>query len=254
VNRIPSVGPPGVLKAVVFDMDDTLYLERDYVLSGFRHISNLIAEDARRTPEDILTFLLSRAENPHHRGHVLELLFAEYPEIARGWEAVRLVEEYRAHTPAISLLPGVELLLTDLRAAGAHLAVITDGVSASQHSKAKALRLTEYFDRIVVTDDRGIEYRKPHPYAYLNVSEGFGCEARACVYIGDNPAKDFLAPRRLGWETVRLRLRNQLHEAAEPSSPEAAPQIECRSVAELRSTLLTRLCPSSALASRTLIP
>ena len=206
-----------------------------------------------RTPEEILAFLTAIAVVPQYRGHILDLLCEEYPGIARVWQVDRLVEEYHNHTPKISLLPGIASLLSDLRADGAHLAVITDGVSHSQHRKVKALRLAELVDMIVVTDDKGLEYRKPHPYAFQSVSQRFGHQSSGYVYIGDNPLKDFIAPRRLGWETVRLRMRNQLHEAAEPLAAEAAPRVECRSVAALRIFLTSRLPASDTLEARQLI-
>jgi putative hydrolase of the HAD superfamily len=244
VNGLQSNGLSGPLKAVVFDMDDTLYLEHDYVLSGFRHIAGLIATDARRSPEDIFTFLKASTTKHQHRGHNLDLLFEEYPGLGCAWDVSRLVEEYRCHNPTISLLPGVPSMLSDLRDAGAHLAVITDGASQSQHRKVKALQLARHVDMVIVTDDYGMEYRKPHPYAYLRVPEKFGCEPGACVYIGDNPAKDFLAPRVLGWDTVRIRLPNQLHAGAEPLVPEAAPRVECGGIVELRRLLISRLTQS----------
>ena len=36
--------------------------------------------------------------------------------------------------------------------------------------------------------------------------------ASRCVYVGDNVAKDFVAPRRLGWKTVRIRRGDGLYE------------------------------------------
>ncbi|MDR3774422.1 MAG: HAD family hydrolase [Terracidiphilus sp.] len=246
MSALPPDGMPSPLKAVVFDLDDTLYLEQDYVLSGFRHLSGLVAADAESSPQQILSFLNTSAADPRNQGHILDLLLTEYPGLRTAWDACRLIEEYRCHTPTISLLPGVEPMLSELRAAGVRLGVITDGASESQHRKARALGLATLVDMLIVTDDKGIEYRKPHPYAYLYVAERFGLEPAACAYVGDNPAKDFLAPRRLGWETVRIRLSYQLHEAAEPLSPEAAPRVESRGMMELRCFLISRLSPTSA--------
>ena len=39
-------------RAIVFDLDDTLYPERDYVLSGFRAIARWAAEHLRIPAED----------------------------------------------------------------------------------------------------------------------------------------------------------------------------------------------------------
>jgi putative hydrolase of the HAD superfamily len=231
-------------KAVVFDLDDTLYLEHEYVLSGFRHIAGLVAPDARQSPESIFAFLQASTTKREHRGHNLDLLLGEYPGLRSAWSASRLIEEYRRHNPKISLFPGVPSMLSDLRDAGAYLAVITDGASQSQHRKAEALQLAEQVNLVIVTDDHGIEYRKPHPYAYRRVSKASGCDHAECVYVGDNPAKDFFAPRVLGWDTIRIRFPNQLHAQAEPLAPEAAPRVECGDITQLSALLISWLSQS----------
>lgn len=232
---------PRLPKAVVFDMDDTLFLERDYVLSGFRHIAGRVAESARSSPEEIFAFLTATAEKKEHRGRVLDILVESNPSLGLAWSASQLIEEYRSHIPKIGLFRGAAAMLSELRRAGAHLAIITDGASQSQHRKAEALGLDGRVDLLLVTDDRGIEYRKPDPYAFRKVSETFGCGPEACVYVGDNPAKDFLAPRELGWKTIRIRLPKQLHAHSEPLGSQAAPSIECGSIAQLRLLLMAWL-------------
>ena len=232
---------PRLPKAVVFDMDDTLYLEHEYVLSGFRHIAGLVAESARSSPDEIFVFLNAMAEKSEHRGRILDTLVEAYPSLGLAWSVSRLVEEYRCHIPRIGFLRGAASMLSELRRAGAHLAVITDGASQSQHRKAGALELAGRIDLLIVTDDQGIEYRKPNPYAYRRVSETFGCDPDACVYVGDNPAKDFLAPRELGWKTIRIRFPKQLHAKVEALDSVATPSIECGSIAQLRSLLMAWL-------------
>jgi putative hydrolase of the HAD superfamily len=229
---------------VVFDMDDTLYFEHEYVLSGFRHIAGLVATYARESQEGIFDFLKESATKPEHRGHNLDFLLEEYPGLRSVWNVSSLIEEYRRHDPTISLFPGVSYMLSDLRNAGAYLGVITDGSSLSQHRKVEALQLARQVDMVIVTEDYGTEYRKPNPYAYRKVSDTFGCEPDACVYVGDNPAKDFLAPRVLGWDTIRIRFPNQLHAKVEPLVPEDAPNVECGGIMELRSLLMCWLTES----------
>ena len=46
------------------------------------------------------------------------------------------------------------------------------------------------------------------------------------IYVGDNPAKDFVTPRRLGWQTVRLRVHGQLRFTEEPPSPAYRAAVE----------------------------
>ncbi|MGD0829509.1 MAG: HAD family hydrolase [Terracidiphilus sp.] len=241
-------------KAVVFDMDDTLFLEYQYVLSGFRHIAGLVAQDACRTPEEIFAFLTKLTKRTELRGRVLDALLEVYPRIGIAWSISRLIDEYRSHIPRISLFRGVAPMLSELRRAGAYLSVITDGASASQHRKAEALKLPKRMDLLIVTDDQGIEYRKPHPDAFRRISETVGCDPDACVYVGDNPVKDFIAPRKLGWKTIRIRLPRQLHANVEPIGLEYAPSTECRSIIEMRSALMTWLTETGNSNKARLLP
>ncbi len=39
----------------------------------------------------------------------------------------------------------------------------------------------------------------------------FGSHGADNVYLADNPRKDFVAPRALGWRTVRVRRPESLH-------------------------------------------
>jgi putative hydrolase of the HAD superfamily len=49
----------------------------------------------------------------------------------------------------------------------------------------------------------------------------FGGPAYTYVYVGDNPAKDFVGARALGWRTIRIR-----RAAGEHSLVEAQPGYE----------------------------
>ena len=121
-----------------------------------------------------------------------------------------MVAIYRAHQPAISLLPDAVGCLRALRGR-ARLAVISDGPLESQRNKVNALGLLEFVDKVVLTATWGTKFVKPHIRAFEEIQQYFGCEGRQCFYVGDNPIKDFLAPRRLRWRTVRIRRKEGLH-------------------------------------------
>ena len=71
------------------------------------------------------------------------------------------------------------------------------------------------------------------------------------IYIGDNPDKDFFAPRALGWETARVRLNGQLRSDSEARSPEFSPAHEFGTFADLAAWLRMecRLMPAQEEAS-----
>ena len=223
---------------VVFDLDDTLYLERDYVRSGFR----AVAEDAARgtdiLADDAFAFLWS-AFLAGVRGSSFNDLLTRYPEMASQGGVPDLVRVYREHAPSIAYLPGMEALLNELRDLGVPLAVISDGPLVSQAAKAEALGVARYADPVVLTDAWGKAYWKPHVRAFETVAEAFGLPAERLVYIGDNPDKDFHAPAQLGWTSVRLRLPGQVRETLPHDA--VPPTHEVRSVAALRDELLRLL-------------
>lgn len=198
------------LAAVVFDIDDTLYLERDYVRSGFGVVSRAIAPDAGAPPLSVFETLWGLFESGA-RGDHFDSLLREYPEAASRWSVRDLVALYRGHEPDIALLPHMEPLLDELKGRGASLAIVSDGNLASQVAKVTALGLDRWFEEICLTDAWGRDYWKPSTRAFRHVAATLGAEPPNLVYVADNPHKDFLAPLHLGWGVTRLRLPGQLH-------------------------------------------
>jgi putative hydrolase of the HAD superfamily len=95
------------------------------------------------------------------------------------------------------------------------------------------LGLRTDFSCLVVTDDWGRDRWKPHPIGFEHIMEQLRGPADGYVYIGDNPRKDFIAPRSLGWRTVRIRRDGGEHETYEPADSERAER-EIRSLNEVR--------------------
>ena len=57
---------------------------------------------------------------------------------------------------------------------------------------------------IVYTDTFGRAHWKPSPQPYRTMMERLGCPGNRCAYVGDNPAKDFVAANALGWQTIQI--------------------------------------------------
>jgi putative hydrolase of the HAD superfamily len=198
-----------VRRLVVFDIDDTLYLERDYVRSGFAAVG------AWARAELGVADLGDRAWEAFEagaRGRILDVALAACGVRANGRLVPRLVDVYRSHTPTIDLLDDVRAWLAT-RAADVTLAVVTDGPRASQRAKAAALGLGAWADPVVVTEELGPGLGKPHPAAFECAEAATGLAGAACAYVADNPTKDFAGPRSRGWRTVRVRREAGLHAA-----------------------------------------
>lgn len=208
---------------IVLDLDDTLYLERDYARSGFAAVGEHLR--GRLGLKDVGERAWVHFEQGR-RGDLFNRILDESgikpePELIQA-----LVEVYRSHRPAISLLPDAEDFIGRAQADGRLLALISDGPLAAQSAKAEALNLARWFNPVILTDAWGRAFWKPHERAYQAVMDQHGLPADQHVYIGDNPLKDFHAPRRLGWNTIRVRRPQGEHAAAEATSEAGRPAHE----------------------------
>jgi putative hydrolase of the HAD superfamily len=204
------------MRLVVVDVDDTLYLERDYVRSGFDAVAVELGNPAFAEACWALFAEGVRGDTFERAARAIGL--QPTPELT-----ARAVACYRGHEPTIRLLPDARAFLE--RSAGtAFLGVVTDGPAASQRAKVSALGLPAIVDRIIVTDELGPGMGKPHPRAFELLEAAAATGGSACVYIADNPRKDFVAPRALGWSTVRVRRPGGLH-AAVPSGTDVDEEV-----------------------------
>jgi putative hydrolase of the HAD superfamily len=202
----PTAAPT---KVVVFDIDDTLYLERDYVRSGFRAVGAW-ARQVLGLPD-----FADRAWAAFESG-VRDTIFDA--ALASGGVEVtpeliaQLVACYRDHVPDIKLLDDARACLDLLRLEPeVVVAVVTDGPLASQNAKARSLALANWSQDVIFTEALGAGFRKPNTRAFKLVEERLGVSGDRCVYVADNPTKDFVAPHQLGWTTIRVRRPHGLH-------------------------------------------
>jgi putative hydrolase of the HAD superfamily len=220
-------------KAVVFDLDDTLYSEREYVRSGFRAVGAW-AEDRLGLSEAIVRAELQALFDAEFRGDTFQWWLSEQglPESLLA-EMVRI---FRTHTPRIVLSPDAEQVLDELKP-GYRLGLITEGRRENQQAKIRALGLERWFSAVVILgEEEGAEWkpsRKPFD-RMLGMLSVAGGEA---VYVGDNPRKDFRGAREAGMATIRIRRPEGLHTRDEPVSPADAPDWEIDSLERLMDSL-----------------
>jgi putative hydrolase of the HAD superfamily len=194
------------ITCVVFDIDDTLYLERDYVRSGFAAVGRWAEMQFGLQSLGERCWVAFQAGM---RGRIFDVALSGYGDVDP--ELVpRFVERYRSHVPIISLLPDADRALR--RLSGRYrLAALTDGPLESQRAKVRSLGLVGRLDPIVLTEELGPAAGKPAHDGFRVIERRVGTAGPACCYVGDNPAKDFRAPADLGWRTIRVRRPHALH-------------------------------------------
>ena len=190
------------MRAVVFDLDDTLYKERDFLIGGFKAVARYVAVFTGKPVTAVYRILLG-IYFAYGRDNTFGRLLGELG-IQECCETQSLVEVYRTHLPQLELFDDARDVLLCLKQEKCLLGMITDGLDTVQKIKVAALGIESYFTRIIYTHEFGQEYYKPHPLSYVTMSMHFQCALKDMIYVGDNPQKDFVTARRLGMLTVRI--------------------------------------------------
>jgi len=210
-------------RAVVFDLDDTLYPERDYVRGGFEAAAGWAAAELGVERQVVFEELWAMFE-AGVRGDTFDRWLDRCGFPAKG-NREQMIAAYRGHQPRLELYPDVLPTLTALRGK-AQLGLITEGARSVQEMKLSALGLSLGFDKVVVLGEEDRLDWKPSPRPFELWLMGTGIAPADAVYLGDNPGKDFLGARRAGWFSIRVRRPDGLHHDEEPFDPEAAPDLE----------------------------
>ena len=186
-------------RVVVFDLEDTLYREIDFLKSGYRCVAQLLNNvKPSITCEDFYDALWSVYQQG---GNPFEETIKNYRFMADA--KVWMLDVYRNHIPSISLKEGVVEVLEELKNQGVTMGVITDGRQSTQMNKIKTLGLMNYIDEDDIVINVCPERMKPdtRSFQFYEKKYGMGC---SFAYVGDNPKKDFFAPNCLGWKTICL--------------------------------------------------
>lgn len=182
------------VQGVIFDLDDTLYGEKQYIRSGFLAVAK-------------------RLGDPELAGRMWRFFTEGKPAIDRLLEEMgrpdlkdECMDVYREHTPKLTLYDGVKDMLQKLKAAGIKVGIITDGRVRGQKQKLKALGLDALIPDIIMTDELGgTVFCKPNDIAFRIMQRRWKIPFEQIAYVGDNPEKDFKAPEQLGMQRIYFR-------------------------------------------------
>ena len=178
---------------IVFDLDDTLYKEIDFVRSAYIYINRYInfrynvdlSNNIKTCLEDGINFF-DFINSKLHKNQSLSI--------------EKYLELYRFHYPEISLSDDTTIFLDKILRHNIDFSIITDGRSISQRNKIKALGLHHLAKNIIISEETGFE--KPHSHNFQLLDRIF--PNKKLIYIADNTSKDFLAPNSLNWDTICL--------------------------------------------------
>lgn len=177
---------------VVFDLDDTLYKEIDFLKSAYLEIAKVVHLDAY---EELYNLML---DNYYKSINVFDWLTKNYESSP---SKQNLIELYRNHSPNIRLSKGVSDFIKQLKNSKTPIGLITDGRSVTQRNKLRSLGIINLFEDKLISEEFGSE--KPSIENYLHYQNKFK-SIDNFYYIGDNFTKDFVSPNKLKWDTIGL--------------------------------------------------
>jgi putative hydrolase of the HAD superfamily len=203
-------------KVFVFDLDDTLYSERDFEKSGIKFVYDYLKIDTI----ELDSILISRT-------NWIEQIVSQP---SNNFTTESILELYRNHTPKIELYTDAKIFLQKLISLRIEMSLITDGRSMTQRTKLKALGIENVFNKIIISDE--VKSDKPSELNYKMVMSNVS--SKEYVYIADNTQKDFITPNKLGWTTICLLDKGQnVHKQNFELSKEYLPKFRINSFEEI---------------------
>jgi putative hydrolase of the HAD superfamily len=213
-----------MLKAVLFDLDDTLidwspFSHDQWETMETRRLSRVIAHfrDHGHTLEDERAFMsefmlrTTRAWNdasqylraPHIGNVMMEAAAAVgVPANLLDHDTVMRAYDWNV-ADGIGLFPEVPEVLGILRAAGLKVGIVTNAYQPMwmRDIELQTLGVLDYFPhcRISAAD---VGFLKPHPHIFETALASIGAQASEAVFVGDDPTADMVGAKQVGMRAV----------------------------------------------------
>lgn len=190
-----------MIRAVLFDLDDTLYDQQAWLAGAWEAVAGAAVAFGVPAPE-LAAALGEIAAEGSDRGRIIDRALERV-----GWAGVPvepLVRAFRSHAPScLAPYPGVPAALARLRAR-CPIGLVTDGDPAIQRAKLAALGLSDALDVTLFSDELGRHRRKPHPAPFRAALAALGVGPSEAVFIGDRPDKDMAGAAAAGMACIRV--------------------------------------------------
>ena len=184
------------------DLDDTLYNEVDFVISGYNHIYKWVLKNLnldiqyRPSKKDVINNIENHIQTFIKKNNLAE----KYSDTF-----IKLIRE---HKPNINLSYSNLKKLKVISNTFKNLVLITNGRSISQRNKLQSLNIQKFFMEILISEEFG--FKKPDKIFYEKIIEKY--KNYNLIFIGDNIDIDLITPIDKGLKTILIKnLNNRIH-------------------------------------------
>lgn len=209
-----------MIKAILFDVDDTLYDQAQSIAPAYYLISqqpmdmgellsinaknsSILFEKARRKEASMKQLYIERAKNN----------MSEFGIMISDEKANLYQERYMQAQKEIHVSETIEKVLDFCVEKGIFLGIITNGLSDYQREKIDILKLERWIkkEHMLVSSDIGIDKPDRRIFDWAKEHMGLGeLEPEDILYIGDSFEKDVVGAKGAGWKAVWYNRRNMM--------------------------------------------
>lgn len=191
---------PRNTRALLLDLDDTIYPLFRFRLSGFAAVARYVARFHGVDERQAFRLLSSAMQGPQS-GRELNLLLEHFRLDLPVASLVRIV---RSHEPVLRMPEDTRTTLETLRASWA-LAVVTNGIPSIQKAKVAALGLEALVDTVVYANEYGSGEGKPERAPFLEALRRLDIKPARAIAVGDDEFADVFGAARCGLHTIQTR-------------------------------------------------
>lgn len=244
-----------MLKAIIFDLDDTLLNDKRSIQAAFTATCQLAAETYPIVPDELEEKVREEAKEIYASYSTYDFtkkiginpfegLWGTFDDKGKGFEALhKIAEEYQFH----SWKKGLQALGIDDEKLAKKLAssfpvfrkqypfvyedtfpvlerlkeqyqllLLTNGSPSLQNTKLNLTpRLKDYFEVIVISGDFG--HGKPDPSIFHHILEQAGITKEEAIMVGDNLNTDILGSNRIGMKNIWINHQQTKREEVQPT-------------------------------------
>jgi HAD superfamily hydrolase (TIGR01549 family) len=209
-----------VIKAIFFDLDDTLHDHLYPFLKAFKDSFPNLYEQVEveslykkfRDFSDLLWEKYSNQELTLEELRIARIVMAlEYFQIGiTHKQASEFQAQYELNLDSLQLFAEVPELIKTIKAKGKLVGIITNGPVQHQFNKINSLGLTSYVtrDHIFISDEVGVA--KPNKQIFHHAAQKANMIPSEIIYIGDSWPNDVVAPMEAGWKAIWYNHRKRL--------------------------------------------
>ncbi len=194
-----------MIKAVFFDIDDTLYDTSGFAkLARKAALNVMIDAGLPLSPDEAYDLLreIIKEKGSNYDKHLNVLTKRVFGEEKPLLIALGMITYHNVKFALLRLFPETMSTLIHLKARGYHLGVISNGITIKQYEKLVRLGLHHFFHSVITSQEAGVE--KPDIAIFELAMKTMGCKAENSVMIGNSFNDDVLGAIDAGMSAVFL--------------------------------------------------